>query len=86
MTLLRDAPNVRAIHSSKAIGEPPFQLGASVFFALKDAVSAARADAGLTGHFALDAPCTPERLRMACADDITRGLGVDPNARPKISC
>lgn len=33
------------IHSSKAIGEPPLFLAASVFFALKDAVYAARADA-----------------------------------------
>jgi xanthine dehydrogenase/oxidase len=33
----------------QAVGEPPFHLGAAVFFALKDAVYAARADAGLTG-------------------------------------
>ncbi|KAK1864610.1 hypothetical protein I4F81_007155 [Pyropia yezoensis] len=33
------------IHSSKAIGEPPLFLAASVFFALKDAVYAARAHA-----------------------------------------
>ena len=37
VTLLRDAPNGRTplAHSSKAIGEPPFFLGAAVFFALK---------------------------------------------------
>jgi len=40
---------VRAVHSSKAVGEPPFHLGASVFFALKDAVYAARRDAGVWG-------------------------------------
>jgi xanthine dehydrogenase molybdopterin-binding subunit B len=33
----------------QAVGEPPFHLGAAVFFALKDAVYAARADAGATG-------------------------------------
>lgn len=33
----------------QAVGEPPFHLGAAVFFALKDAVYAARANAGLTG-------------------------------------
>lgn len=35
--LLRDAPCVKTplAHSSKAIGEPPFFLGAAVFFALK---------------------------------------------------
>jgi xanthine dehydrogenase/oxidase len=59
------------VHSSKAVGEPPFHLGASVFFALKDAVTAARADVGHGGKgwFALHAPATPERLRMACCDD-----------------
>ena len=37
MTLLKDAPNSHTplAHSSKAIGEPPFFLGAAVFFALK---------------------------------------------------
>ena len=37
MTLLRDAPCKRTpqAHSSKAVGEPPLFLGASVFFALK---------------------------------------------------
>ena len=44
--LLKDVPNVRAVHSSKAVGEPPFHLGASVLFALRDAVKAARSDAG----------------------------------------
>lgn len=44
--LLEDAPNTRAVHSSKAVGEPPFHLGATVFFALKDAVYAARQHSG----------------------------------------
>ena len=37
VTLLKDAPNGRTplAHSSKAVGEPPFFLGAAVFFALK---------------------------------------------------
>ncbi len=37
VTLLRDAPCARTplVHSSKAVGEPPLFLGASVFFALK---------------------------------------------------
>lgn len=85
VTLLQNAPNCRAIHSSKAVGEPPFHLGASVFFALKEAVYSARMDAGLSGYFVLDAPCTSERLRMACVDDITRSYAPD-TLRPKISC
>lgn len=32
---LADTENPVAVHSSKAIGEPPFFLGASVFFAIK---------------------------------------------------
>lgn len=37
VTLLADAPCARTpqAHSSKAVGEPPLFLGASVFFALK---------------------------------------------------
>jgi len=38
VTLLQNTPEPRAVHSSKAVGEPPFHLGAAVFFALKDAV------------------------------------------------
>jgi xanthine dehydrogenase/oxidase len=40
---------VSVVNIVQAVGEPPFHLGAAVFFALKDAVYAARADAGLTG-------------------------------------
>jgi xanthine dehydrogenase/oxidase len=39
--LLRDAGNERAIHSSKAVGEPPFFTAASVFFAIRDALQSA---------------------------------------------
>ena len=38
----KNSANVRAIHSSKAVGEPPLFLGASVFFAAREAVKAAR--------------------------------------------
>jgi xanthine dehydrogenase/oxidase len=71
VTLLQNTPNPRAVHSSKAVGEPPFHLGAAVYFALKDAVYAAREAAGIQGWFDLDAPATPEKLRMACVDDLT---------------
>ncbi len=42
-------------------------LAASVFFAAKMAVAAARQQAGVEGYFALDAPATADKLRMACA-------------------
>lgn len=71
--------------SLQAVGEPPFHLGASVFFALKDAIYAARSDAGHDGWFVLDAPATPERLRMLCADELTAPYAA-ADIRPKHSC
>ncbi|CAL5426158.1 unnamed protein product [Camellia sinensis] len=53
VSLLKDAPNVTAIHSSKAVGEPPLFLASSVFFAIKDAIIAARAEAGYDDWFPL---------------------------------
>tara|TARA_B110001452_G_scaffold226185_1_gene200479 strand:+ start:552 stop:884 length:333 start_codon:yes stop_codon:yes gene_type:complete len=66
--LLTHADNRFAVHSSKAVGEPPFFMGCSVFFAIKDALAAARAQHGLPGHFPLASPATSERIRMAAAD------------------
>ncbi len=57
---------------SQAVGEPPLFLAASVFFAIKDAILAARAEGGLTGTFQLDSPATCERIRMACVDRFTK--------------
>jgi len=51
---------------SKAVGEPPYQLGASVFFAAKQAVYAARANAGLKGYVHLETPASPVALQTAC--------------------
>lgn len=71
VSLLRGSPNPRAVYSSKGVGEPPLILAASVFYAIKDAVTSARGDAGLDGVFRLDSPATAERIRMACPDFIT---------------
>ncbi|XP_036401086.1 aldehyde oxidase 6 [Megalops cyprinoides] len=65
--LLKGSSNPHAIYSSKGIGEPVVFLGSSVFFAIKDAVAAARREAGLSGPFILHSPATPERTFMACA-------------------
>jgi len=71
--LLSGADNPVAVHSSKAVGEPPFFLGASVFFAVRNAVRAARAshfpDAA-DAHLEMYSPATSERIRLACADKI----------------
>lgn len=77
-------PNPKAIHSSKAVGEPPFFLASAVFFAIKDAVAAARAEEGHDEWFPLDSPATPERIRMACVDQFT-GAFADADYRPKLS-
>jgi len=59
--LLATEGNLSAtIHRSKAVGEPPFMLGMSVFFALSDALAAAG-----PGYPGLDAPATAERLLNA---------------------
>jgi xanthine dehydrogenase large subunit len=56
-------PNREAtVGRSKAVGEPPFMLGISAFFALRDAVAACGAG---RDYPALDAPATPERILAA---------------------
>jgi len=58
------------IYRSKAVGEPPFMLGISVWLALKDAVGAA---ADYKGAFQFDAPATPEAILMKIRELKTRG-------------
>ncbi|KAH0622641.1 hypothetical protein JD844_025123 [Phrynosoma platyrhinos] len=79
VSLLRDCPNKKAIYSSKAVGEPPLFLSASVFYAIKDAIIAARQESGLKEPFRLDSPATPERIRNACVDVFTK---MCPPAKP----
>uniref|UniRef100_A0A2K5J9B5 Xanthine dehydrogenase/oxidase n=1 Tax=Colobus angolensis palliatus TaxID=336983 RepID=A0A2K5J9B5_COLAP len=87
VSLLRDCPNKKAIYASKAVGEPPLFLAASIFFAIKDAIRAARAQH--TGNnvkelFRLDSPATPEKIRNACVDRFTTlcVTGVPENCKP----
>ncbi|XP_041353241.1 xanthine dehydrogenase-like [Gigantopelta aegis] len=74
--LLKGSRNDEAIFSSKGVGEPPLFLGSSVFFAIKDAISSARADEGITGYFRIDSPATPDKIRMACQDRFTKQFPV----------
>jgi len=68
VTLLKGKNSKKhVLYSSKGIGEPPFFNGVSVYFAVKDAVQAARRDAGLTGKFSLQLPTNPDNVREACA-------------------
>ncbi|XP_063114788.1 aldehyde oxidase 2 isoform X1 [Cavia porcellus] len=59
------------IYSSKGLGESGMFLGSSVFFAIQDAVAAARRDRGLAEDFTVRSPATPEQIRMACEDRFT---------------
>uniref|UniRef100_A0A3B4H0Y7 xanthine dehydrogenase n=1 Tax=Pundamilia nyererei TaxID=303518 RepID=A0A3B4H0Y7_9CICH len=78
--LLPDSDNPYAIYSSKGIGEPTLFLGSSVFFAIKDAVAAARSDSGLKGPFSLNSPATPERACLASASPFTQKV---PASKPE---
>merc|ERR1712025_727946 len=71
VSLLKGAPNPRAVYSSKAVGEPPLFLASSVFFAIKDAIQCARRDGRKSANnlsnkkehiFQLNAPATAERI------------------------
>jgi xanthine dehydrogenase/oxidase len=74
--------HLRSVQSSKGIGEPPLFLGSTVFFALREAVKAARLmnGAGLEGvdgkKWRLDSPATAERLRLAVGDDLVKRAEV----------
>nr|XP_021506880.1 xanthine dehydrogenase/oxidase isoform X2 [Meriones unguiculatus] len=87
VSLLRDCPNKRAIYASKAVGEPPLFLASSIFFAIKDAIHAARAQRGGSNAkqlFRLDSPATPEKIRNACVDQFTTQCvtGTSENCKP----
>lgn len=81
--LLQKAPNDMAIYSSKGVGEPSLFLAASVFFAIKEAITDARRESGIEGIFRLDSPATSERIRMACIDQFTQQFTAvaDPSVK-----
>jgi len=76
---LSDTDNRFAVHSSKAVGEPPFFLGCSPAFAIKEAIYAAREEIGLSNYITINHPVTSERIRMACSDKFT-SLTTNNNA------
>lgn len=89
---LSDTLNKFAIHSSKAVGEPPLFLGGCVYFALLDAVREARkeglrecamSEEEMSRYYRLDHPASSERIRMGCADTFTLPLTQTPSFRPK---
>jgi xanthine dehydrogenase/oxidase len=72
-TLLENSYNSkpRAVYSSKGVGEVATFLGSACYFALHNAVRAAReAQPGIKepGVFQMASPATPDRVRMAIGD------------------
>jgi xanthine dehydrogenase/oxidase len=55
-----------AVMSSRGIGEPPLVLSTSAFFAIKQAIMAARRDQGDDTWFAMPAPATVGRVQSHC--------------------
>lgn len=78
VSLLKDVnwENLRTIQRSRGVGEPPLFMGSAVFFAIRDALKAARAQYGVTDVLELQSPATPERIRVSCADPIVERARV----------
>lgn len=87
VTLLKDVEwkELRTIQRSRGVGEPPLFMGSAVFFAIRDALKSARKMAGVEatvgadhseGLLRLHSPATPERIRLACEDEIMRKARV----------
>ena len=66
VALLRGRKKIKQIlYSSKGVGEPPFNNGAVVFFAIKDALLAAHRANGGKGTINLNTPATPANVMEA---------------------
>uniref|UniRef100_A0A8C0W0X1 aldehyde oxidase n=1 Tax=Castor canadensis TaxID=51338 RepID=A0A8C0W0X1_CASCN len=77
VSLLPSSQTPLTIYSSKGLGESGMFLGSSVFFAITDAVAAARRERKVAEDFTVKSPATPERVRMACADRFTEMIPRD---------
>lgn len=58
-------------------------MGSAVFFAIRDALKAARKEHGCQEVLRLVSPATPERIRLSCADDIIKRAEVKPKEGEK---
>ncbi len=80
ISLLKDVnwENLRTIQRSRGVGEPPLFLGSAVFFAIRDALKAARKEYGEESVLSLRSPATVERIRVSCVDPIVKRAEVVP--------
>lgn len=85
VSLLKDVEweNLRTIQRSRGVGEPPLFMGSAVFFAIRDALKAARKQWGVKEVLSLQSPATPERIRISCADPIVERARVHPKEGEK---
>ncbi|KAL8788107.1 MAG: hypothetical protein Q9213_001865 [Squamulea squamosa] len=85
VSLLKDVEweNLRTIQRSRGVGEPPLFMGSSVFFAIRDALKAARKQYGVDEVLSLQSPATVERIRVSCADPILKRSLVVPREGEK---
>lgn len=87
VSFLRNVPGdwkgLRSIQSSKGIGEPPVFFGASVLFALRDALLDARRENGVMEPLVLNSPATAEKLRLEVGDELLRRGTVIPEEGEK---
>ncbi|XP_056392204.1 aldehyde oxidase 2-like isoform X2 [Hyla sarda] len=70
VTLLPSSSNPYIGCSPEAMEEVSAFLGSSVFFAIKDAVLAARQHIGLPGTVLLPVPARPQDIRIACGNHL----------------
>lgn len=70
VSLLPSSPNPNVKCSPKALEDLSLSLGSSVFFAIKDAILAARQHIGLPGTILLPIPARPQHIRMACGNHL----------------
>jgi xanthine dehydrogenase/oxidase len=85
VSLLKDVKweNLRTIQRSRGVGEPPLFMGSAVFFAIRDALKAARKQWNVNDVLSLESPATPERIRISCADPIIERVRVQPKEGEK---
>ncbi|KAL9603139.1 MAG: hypothetical protein Q9219_001342 [cf. Caloplaca sp. 3 TL-2023] len=85
VSLLKDVEweNLRTVQRSRGVGEPPLFMGSSVFFAIRNALRAARKQYGVEEVLSLQSPATPERIRVSCADPILKRSLVVPREGEK---
>lgn len=66
---VKNSVNPVFIFKSKATGEPPLAMTCVGLFALRNAIQAARKDAGVQDWLHLPAPATPDQIYMRCLNN-----------------